>query len=196
MDDREFAHEQRKLAFEAWKSIVDVQMHFNDMVMRVRNLAITLLAAIFGAAALSLEKNLYFHVFNRDIHIAFWIICFGTLAWLGVGLMDWGYYNRLLLGAVKKATDIEEQNKIDPIFGMVGMITEESRRVGPFRIYARHKILFFYLFIALVTLSFGYLILRDFPRRSFDQNQGAMPRILKAEMGRCGKSEENPERDF
>ena len=47
--------EESKLVFAAWSKIVDTQMHFNDMVMRVRNLAVTLILAVFGAAAYGLQ---------------------------------------------------------------------------------------------------------------------------------------------
>ena len=39
----------KKLLLEVWKQCVDVQMHFNDMEMKIRSLAVTVITAISGA---------------------------------------------------------------------------------------------------------------------------------------------------
>jgi hypothetical protein len=43
--------EMVKLAVEAWKKTVDVQQHFNDLELRVRNFAITFTAGFWGSSA-------------------------------------------------------------------------------------------------------------------------------------------------
>jgi hypothetical protein len=42
---------------DIWKKVVDVQQHFNDLEMRIRNFAITILGALFGAASLALSRD-------------------------------------------------------------------------------------------------------------------------------------------
>jgi hypothetical protein len=85
--------EERKLLLDAWKAIVEVQMHFNDMLMRVRNLGITLILAVFGAAAFSLQYELYLRTPWRNVHLASAIVLFGLCAWAGIGFMD-RYYKQ------------------------------------------------------------------------------------------------------
>lgn len=36
-----------------WEKVIDVQMHFNDLCLRVRNFAVSLLGVLLGAAAIS-----------------------------------------------------------------------------------------------------------------------------------------------
>jgi hypothetical protein len=36
-----------------WEKVIDVQMHFNDLCLKVRGLAISILGVLLGAAAIS-----------------------------------------------------------------------------------------------------------------------------------------------
>lgn len=47
---------------EVWKKTVDVQQHFNDLELRIRNFAISLLVAVVGAAALVTKENIAIRV--------------------------------------------------------------------------------------------------------------------------------------
>jgi len=163
MDPEELAQKQRELIFEAWKAIVGVQMHFNEMLMRVRSIAISLILAVFGAAALSLDRDVFLEIGSFRVHIAVLIIFFGLAGWTAMGLLDRFYFFRMLLGAVRKGTEIEDLYKGDPIFGMTRAITEESRRfrffLGKKREFkARHKILLFYTLILATGLLYAVLI--------------------------------------
>ncbi len=164
MSTEELELKRRELVFGAWKAVVEVQMHFNEMLMRIRNIATALIVAVFGAAALSLQRDLYFRWGHRHVHVAFLIIIFGLVGWVGFGLMDWGYYHRLLVGAVRKSTEIEDLFPDDPILGMTHYITKESRIKlwGTHQIRARDKILFFYILVLLVGVVFAYLVYAHF----------------------------------
>lgn len=52
--------EKLQIKLEIWKKIIDVQMHFNELEMKIRNFAILLLSALIGAAALALKENITF----------------------------------------------------------------------------------------------------------------------------------------
>lgn len=41
--------ENLKLKIDIWKTVVDVQKHFNDLEMKVRNFGILILSAFIGA---------------------------------------------------------------------------------------------------------------------------------------------------
>ena len=42
---------------DVWKKIIDVQQHFNEIELKIRNLFITVMAAIISAVALVLERG-------------------------------------------------------------------------------------------------------------------------------------------
>jgi hypothetical protein len=130
-------------------------MHFNDMLMRVRNLGITLILAVFGAAAFSLQYELYLQTLWKRVHVASAIIVFGLFAWTAIGFMD-RYYNKLLAGAVAKSAALEDMYD-ENWLGMTHNITEESRKVfgRPNLLKARQQMtLFLYLPIVLIGLLY------------------------------------------
>lgn len=53
----------KKILLEAWKQCVDVQMHFNDMEMRIRSFAVTVMTAVSGAIGYLIKEN------NTESHL-------------------------------------------------------------------------------------------------------------------------------
>lgn len=51
---------QAELALRAWETTVGVQEHFNDLELRIRNLALTVLTAVLGAGAFAYSEELSF----------------------------------------------------------------------------------------------------------------------------------------
>jgi hypothetical protein len=49
--------ERAELYLEMWKQTVQVQMHFNDIEMKVRTAAITVLTFVLGGASLALREG-------------------------------------------------------------------------------------------------------------------------------------------
>jgi hypothetical protein len=93
--------EMVKLAVEAWKKTVDVQQHFNDLELRVRNFAITFTAAVLGLVGWALKEGV-------DSFLPVGLLAIGTLGWVAFYLMDRHWYHRYLDGAVKHGQAIEE----------------------------------------------------------------------------------------
>lgn len=152
--------EERELVLNAWKAVVEVQMHFNDMLMRIRNLGITLILAVFGAAALSLQYELFFQLSFFRFHLATLVITFGLVAWVGIGFVD-RYYHKLLVGAVTQSTRIEDIYDED-WFGMTHAITEESRTLfGRRNLMTARRQMFWFLYapILLVGLIFALAVM-------------------------------------
>ncbi len=90
-----------KLAVEAWKKTVDVQQHFNDLELRVRNFAITFTAAVLGLVGWALKEGM-------DSLLPAGLLAIGTLGWLAFYLMDRHWYHRFLDGAVAHGQGIED----------------------------------------------------------------------------------------
>jgi len=150
--------DDRRLLLDAWKAVVDVQMHFNDVLMKVRNLGITLILAVFGAAAFSLQYQLYFQSRWGQVHLASAIIAFGLCAWGGIAFMD-RYYNKLLAGAVAKTTALEDLYD-EEWLGMTHEITDASRTVfgRPNAMTARRQMAYF-LYLPIAAIGLFYIVL-------------------------------------
>lgn len=49
--------EKLKLKVDVWKTVIDVQKHFNDLEMKVRNFGILILSAFIGAIGVSFNSD-------------------------------------------------------------------------------------------------------------------------------------------
>src|SRR5579884_3727352 len=104
------AEKRLAITVDVWKYIVSVQMHFNDMEMRIRNLYFTILAASFGLLGVVQGKEIEI---TSKVHVS--IMLFVVLALIPISMlfyfMDRHWYHRLLQGAVAQAIEIETKYK-------------------------------------------------------------------------------------
>jgi len=100
------------LTILSWQTIIQTQMHFNDIILGVRSIGISVVMAAYGGAALAFtqhpEKQLPFLRKNR--HVSVPVIIFALLLLISTFIMDYFYYYQLLLGAVEKGIEIEKSN--------------------------------------------------------------------------------------
>ncbi len=100
-------HERLKIAVETWKYVVSVQMHFNDMEMKIRNLYFTILAAAIGAIGVVQGKVVeipYFGpVSTASVLVLFTVIPVSALFYF----IDRHWYHRLLQASVVQGGNIE-----------------------------------------------------------------------------------------
>jgi FMN phosphatase YigB (HAD superfamily) len=112
---------------DAWKTTVDVQKHFNDLEMKVRNFALTLVTAIIAGAAFSIKENVRFIAGTVDLPLGAVILASGIPIWLAFYFMDRFWYHKLLLGAVMHGIAIERRLRpILPELSLAGSIGEAS----------------------------------------------------------------------
>jgi hypothetical protein len=93
--------------YEVWKQYEDIAMHFNDLLMRLRTQALAAIAALATIIGIFAKIN----GSNTDwesVTIAFTILVF---FWIAIWVLDFCYYNRLLLGAAVALFNIEEISK-------------------------------------------------------------------------------------
>lgn len=142
-----------------WKTSIDVQQHFNDLELRIRNFAVTLLVAIVGATAFSLKERYVVSIGSITFPLAAAILCAGIVGWLAFYFMDMHWYHRLLLGSVKHTVKIEkERAATKPELGLSRSIGDESPWPlwGMFSIHSSEKITLFYAagfsVLAILTL--------------------------------------------
>lgn len=112
--------EMLRIKVDVWKTIVDVQKHFNDLEMKVRNFGILILSAFLGAMGVGLSST--------SNYAASAVLSLGAIAvWYLFYFVDVYWYHPLLLGAVKKGVEIE--NELEPYINNIGLtkkIGEES----------------------------------------------------------------------
>src|SRR6266566_3484878 len=101
--------EYMTLKLEIWKKTIDVQQHFNDLELRIRNYAVTILVAVMGAVGLTAGKSLYFNMFGFTESSTTILLEAGLVAWLAFYMLDRWWYHRLLQGAVQHGEAIETE---------------------------------------------------------------------------------------
>lgn len=158
VDESGVDNEQIGRSLEVWKTTVTVQQHFNDIEMRVRNFALTLLVAIIGASGLAIQNRTAVSIFSFKTSLAVWLLIGGTIAWLAFYFVDQIWYHPLLIGAVAQGTELEKLLERDvPGIGLTGAISRASpyEFLGRFVLRSRHKMTVFYFGIALMLVAFA-----------------------------------------
>lgn len=143
----DFSQERTAHVMDAWKKAIDVQQHFNNIEMKIRNYMIMLVVAVLGAASIAVKEGLP--------SLAGWLSIFGVVGVALFGIMDGFWYHRLLIGAVRHAIGIERRYvKRLPEIGLSGAIGRASPiKIGKFTIHSTTKLLGFYGIICLLLIA-------------------------------------------
>lgn len=122
MDDK-----KRESVIGVWKTVVDVQMHFNDIEMKIRSLFVTIVLALAAAEGFLIDKALSFSFGPVRVLYATFIPLLGILGASLFYFMDRYWYHRLLMGAVKQGAFIEDTYAEElPELGLTAKIGDES----------------------------------------------------------------------
>jgi len=156
--------EKTKLVLEEWKTVIETQMHFNDMIMRLRTTGISIVLAFFGAASISLQyAQLCLTICSFSFHAAVLIIASGLVLLISIFVLDYGYYYKMLLGAVERGCQIDKAFKEKPLDGidLFGMSTEIRKAVGkPHRskyyVWAFYGLVLTFGIVFIIGILFGY----------------------------------------
>lgn len=93
--------------FEVWKEYEKIAMHFNDLLMKIRTqglAAVATLSVLIGAVSQTSDGGMNWTLLS----IGFFVL---SCVWAGIWILDYFYYNRLLVGAVVALKEIEKQSK-------------------------------------------------------------------------------------
>jgi len=125
--DKLYLTEKEKLShdLEVWKVALETQMHFNDLIVKIRTAVISISLGVFGAAAISLRDSTLRIDFLGSHHISFVVLLIGLFFLIGQGIIDYFYYFKLLLGAVKFTESIDKKYKNNKLFGLTSSISNE-----------------------------------------------------------------------
>lgn len=103
--------DQRKEIIDIWKTVVGVQMHFNDISMRIRSMFVTILLALFASIGFLIDKKIGLKIGPAYIQFSVLIPVFGILGSYLFYFIDRYWYHRLLVGSVKHGIEIEKRYK-------------------------------------------------------------------------------------
>jgi hypothetical protein len=151
---------------EIWKKIVDVQQHFNDLELRIRNYALIVTGAFLGLGGYAIKDAGVIGLFGMNISIAGIVVFSAIFPLFAFYFMDRLWYHRLLAGAVNAG--IEAETELKSLGYKVDLGTEISKS-SPFKMWffgqknvrSKNKMDLFYgtllasLLIISVVLGFG-----------------------------------------
>jgi hypothetical protein len=148
-----------EMVIDIWKTTVAVQQHFNDLELRIRNYAITVLAAVVGVAAYSIKENLEIAVSGHGIPVGSVVLLSGIIPWMAFYLMDRWWYHMLLYGAVQHGMRVERSlASILPDIDLTASIGKSSSiHLGKKAIHSKTKMDVFYFAIAVLLLFLAIL---------------------------------------
>lgn len=150
---------------EIWKKIVDVQQHFNDLELRIRNFALVVTGAFLGLGGYAIKDGGVITLLGQVISIAGLVVFSAIIPLFAFYFMDRFWYHRLLEGSVKAG--IEAEAALNGLGYKVNLGTEIST-ASPFKlwptswhVHSKTKMDMFYglllvaLLIVAASLGFG-----------------------------------------
>lgn len=163
---------------EIWKKIVDVQQHFNDLELRIRNFALVLTGAVLGLGGYAIKDGGMVYFLGREISVASVIVGFSLVPLMAFYLMDRFWYHRLLDGSVKAGAEVEGRLRD---MGLKVDLGGQISRASPFnflwikglRTHSKHKMDGFYLLIGISIVGLAIALAKAQPLQSGTQTTAA-----------------------
>ena len=137
---------------QLWKEYEGVAMHFNDLIIKLRGQSLGAVGAFATLAAVVAKTNTASEVRWGLLAGAFSFLC---VFWVGVWVLDLGYYNRLLAGAVDALLTIEKGSLDTALVDRIELSTKIEDRVKSGGVGNNGYRLVFYV-IVFLTLLFGF----------------------------------------
>ncbi len=126
IDQVENNNNKKYRVIELWNKYEDIAMHFNDLILKIRIQALAAVAAISTVVGF----------FNRNGEnefswgLTFAVFFFLCLFWIAIWILDFRYYNRLLLGAVDALLELEKASKVNDYISEIQLSTLIEDAVG------------------------------------------------------------------
>ncbi len=147
---------------ELWEKYEDIAMHFNDLIIRLRTQALAGVAALSTLAGLFAKADL--GPFSYSWEIAGFVFIALALFWIAIWILDFTYYNKLLVGAVSALIELENRSKASTLTSEITLSTrvEESVRgslrfAAPLTTKEKYRIKFgrwaFYVVVLIVLVG-------------------------------------------
>lgn len=148
--------------FETWKQYQAVAMHFNDLLMRLRSASLAAVGAFAAIAGVVVKTDVAPDLRWGTLAGVFLLLaCF----WVAMWVLDFQYYNRLLIGAVDALIEIEEQSKtsegVDALVlsTRIEAVVAEGKRPGKGKLGREGARWYFYSIVFAALLGgFGFSV--------------------------------------
>lgn len=147
---------------ELWKKVIEVQQHFNEIAMRIRNAAFSVFGAFLVFSGYIFKESISVKIWSHNVPLPSIILFLAIFPLGGFFFMDRFWYHRLLVGSVNEAKKIEhELDNLGINIKLTTNIEIEShdKLFYIFSMRARSKLTIFYLggiIILLVLASIVY----------------------------------------
>ncbi|MCH2256925.1 MAG: SH3 domain-containing protein [Alteromonas sp.] len=122
--------ERASLLIEYWKQSTQVQQHFNDVSMKVRNFAVVVFSAFLTGVGLSIHKDIFLEVMGLQLNAAVLFAFVGMFVTQLIHFMDTYWYHVFLKAAVSETLKLEREIKtVLKINSLSGAISSGSQQV-------------------------------------------------------------------
>ncbi len=134
---------------QEWKTVIETQMHFNDLIIRFRAIVLTAMITLAGASVVLQQAD------KIEKSSSIMVVSFLLALWITAFVMDYFYYHRLLLGSVAQAMKFDN-SELAKKAGLFGLTTCIKEAVHP----PASKVMVG-LFYLIPALPLGYLLLHN-----------------------------------
>lgn len=104
-------NERTSLLLDYWKQTSNVQQHFNDVSMKLRNFAVVVFSGFLTGVGLAIHKNISINLFQYEVSAGVLFALAGMIATQLIHFMDTYWYHVFLKGAVVTSSSIEQEIK-------------------------------------------------------------------------------------
>ncbi|MFG1433022.1 hypothetical protein V5F44_18570 [Xanthobacter sp. V2C-8] len=121
---------------EIWKKIVDVQQHFNDLELRIRNFALIVTGAFLGLGGYAIKDAGVVKLLGLEVSIAGLVVVSAIFPLAAFYFMDRLWYHRLLEGSVYAGIEAETALKD---LGYKVDLGSKIKEHSPFKLWLTEK---------------------------------------------------------
>ncbi len=185
------SNERASLLLDYWKQTSNVQQHFNDVSMKLRNFAVVVFSGFLTGVGLAIHKGIAITLLNVEVSAGVLFALAGMIATQLIHFMDTYWYHVFLKGAVSTSSSIEKEIKnilgvselsdgisassqsvcVISIFGIIHLPIGWKDYLSPLIFLKkvevdstkRHKIFYRWLLIIFVATGMGSMLTHPVP---------------------------------
>ncbi len=140
--------------FQLWKEYEDVAMHFNDLIIKLRSQSLGAVAVFATLATVIIKSDIPVKLRWEVLTGAFLLL---SIFWIAVWVLDLGYYNRLLAGAVAALLTIEKNSVGAKSVDRIELSTKIEETVKSGQVTNNFcRIMFYVIVCAALVGCFGF----------------------------------------
>lgn len=149
-----------EIQIRAWEKTIDVQMHFNEIELQIRNYALTLFTAITAGIGYLLKEKINIIIMGYIFPSSAMAALIGIVIMCAFYFIDKYWYHRLLKGSVEHALKIENI-LLDPTLKLTSAIGSSSKvKLLGINWDSNNKYYFFYYPLIMIFLGLYLALLK------------------------------------